>query len=289
MTVSTIAVLGTGIMGRPMAANLLAHGFRVRAWNRTSAKARPLAEQGAEVCATPREAATGADAVLTMLAEGDVVEQVMSGPDGVLSLDRPPPLWVQASTVGVDATSRLVELAESAALTFVDAPVLGTKQPAEQGKLVVLAAGADSALAECAPIFDAIGGRTLLVGEAGAASRLKLVVNAWVLAVTAATAQSVALAQALDLDPNLFLDSIEGGALDVPYAHVKGAAMIEGEYPPSFPVTLAAKDAQLVLDAGERTGVDLAVTRAALHQLARAVELGHQDADMAALFAAVRP
>lgn len=289
MTVSTIAVLGTGIMGRPMAANLLASGLRVRAWNRTLDKARPLAEQGADICATPREAAAGADAVLTMLADGEAVRQVMTGPDGVLALDTLPPLWIQASTVGVEATHQLAELAELAGLSFVDAPVLGTKQPAEQGKLVVLAAGPDSAHTECAPVFDAIGSRTMWVGEAGAASRLKLVVNAWVLAVTAATAQSVALAQALDLDPNLFLDSIKGGPLDLLYAHVKGAAMIDGNYPPSFPVTLAAKDAQLVLDAGERTGVDLAVTRAALTQLSRAAELGHHDADMAALFAAVRP
>lgn len=288
MTVSTIAVLGTGIMGRPMAANLLAAGFRVRAWNRTLEKARPLAEQGADICATPREAATGADVVLTMLADGDAVRQVMTGPDGVLEQGARP-LWIQASTVGVDATAQLAELAESAGLTFVDAPVLGTKQPAEQGKLVVLAAGPDAARDTCAPVFDAIGGRTVWVGEVGASSRLKLVVNAWVMAVTAATAQSVALAQALDLDPNLFLDAIGGGPLDVPYAHVKGAAMIAGDYPPSFPVTLAAKDAQLVLDAGERTGVDLAVTRAALAQLSRAAELGHADHDMAALFTAVRP
>lgn len=288
MTVSTIAVLGTGIMGRPMAANLLAAGFRVRAWNRTLDKARPLAEQGADICATPREAATGADIVLTMLADGEAVRQVMAGPDGVLAQDSRP-LWIQAGTVGVDATAQLAELAESAGLTFVDAPVLGTKQPAEQGELVVLAAGPDAARDTCAPVFDAIGSRTVWVGEAGASSRLKLVVNAWVMAVTAATAQSVALAQALDLDPNLFLGAIGGGPLDVPYAHVKGAAMIAGDYPPIFPVTLAAKDAQLVLDAGERTGVDLAVTRAALAQLTRAAELGHADHDMAALFTAVRP
>ena len=279
---TTIALLGTGTMGLPMGLNLIEHGFTVRAWNRGADKAAPLAERGATVTATASEAAAGADVVLTMLADGDVVHAVMAD---VLADERPP-LWLQMSTVGVEHTARLVGQAATAGVEFVDAPVLGTKQPAEQGKLVVLASGRDSARASAQPVFDAVGARTIWTGAAGTSSRLKLVANAWVLAITAATAQSIALAQDLGVEPELFLDAITGGAVDVPYAHVKGKAMIAGEFPPAFPLDLAAKDARLVLAAGQ--GVDLALTAAVLAQLTRAQELGHGDEDMSALFRAVR-
>jgi 3-hydroxyisobutyrate dehydrogenase len=280
---STVAVLGTGIMGLPMAANLLAAGLTIRVWNRTLEKAQPLAEKGAEVFATPAEAVAGADVVVTMLADGQAVRDTFEAVS-----PEPGALWVQMSTVGVDWTGKLASAAEKAGVAFVDAPVLGTKQPAEQGKLVVLASGPDEVHDRCAPVFDAVGSRTIWVGPAGAGTRIKLVANAWVLALTNATAESVALAQALDVDPNLFLDAIRGGSLDVPYAHVKGAAMIAGEYPPSFPARLAAKDARLVVEAGG-DAVDLAGVVATLGHLEAAVEAGHGDEDMAALFRSVAP
>ncbi|HEV7973299.1 NAD(P)-dependent oxidoreductase [Amycolatopsis sp.] len=279
----TVALLGTGIMGLPMAANLLAAGLTVRVWNRTVEKARPLAEQGAEVFATPAEAVAGAEIVVTMLAEGQAVQDTFDAaslPPGVL--------WIQMSTVGVDWTDKLAAAAEKAGVAFVDAPVLGTKQPAEQGKLVVLAAGSEELRERCAPVFDAVGGRTLWVGPVGTATRLKLVANAWVLALTNATAESVGLAQALGVDPNLFLEAIKGGSLDVPYAHLKGAAMVAGEFPPAFPARLAAKDARLVLEAAGDT-VDLSGTAATLGHLEAAVEAGYGDEDMAALYRAVVP
>lgn len=273
----TVAVLGTGIMGLPMAANIAAAGLAVRAWNRTRDKAEPLAERGCTVVDTPAEAVAGADFVVTMLSDGaavqDVVEQ--AGPFQAV--------WLQMSTVGVDWTGRLAALARRSGVAFVDAPVLGTRKPAEDGALVVLAAGPEDLRERCAPVFDAVGSRTLWAGAAGAASRLKLAANAWVLALTNGTAESIRLAQVLGVDPRLFLEAITGGALDVPYAHLKGGAMIDGEFPLAFAARHAAKDARLALEAAG-DAVDLAGTRAALAHLDAAIDAGHGDEDMATLY-----
>jgi 3-hydroxyisobutyrate dehydrogenase len=281
MTDTTVAVLGTGIMGLPMAVNLHEAGLKVRAWNRTAGKARPLAGQGAEVADSPETAVEGADFVITMLADGPAVDGVA---DAVLSSGA---VWIQASTVGAEWADRFAVAAEKVGVSYVDAPVLGTKQPAEEGKLVVLASGPEELRERCAPVFDAIGARTLWVGPAGTGSRLKLVANAWVLALTNATAESVALAEALGLDPHLFLEAIRGGSLDVPYAHLKGGAMISRDFPLSFATRHAVKDAKLVLEAvGERP--DLAAARAALAHLEAATGAGHGDEDMAAVYFGVR-
>lgn len=281
----TVAFLGTGLMGLPMAANLATAGLDVRAWNRSPEKARPLAGHGAYVAGSPEDAADGADLLVTMLTDGPVIEEVVSG--GVLGRLGADPVWLQMSTVGVEQTDRLARVAADAGVAFVDAPVLGTTAPAREGKLVVLASGPDDALDRAAPVFDAVGARTQRLGAAGAGSRLKLVANAWVLAVTQGTAECVAFAQAVGVDPQQFLDSIAGGALDTPYAHMKGAAMMSEDFAPSFPAKLAAKDARLVLDAAEDKA-DLAGIRAALGHLEKTVSQGHGEEDMAAMYYACR-
>ena len=174
--------------------------------------------------------------------------------------------------------------ARDAGVTFVDAPVLGTKQPAEQGKLVVLAAGPAKALDRCAPLFDAIGTKTITFDEPGQATRLKLVLNNWVLAVTVGTAETIALAERLGVDPRMFLEAIEGGNLDSAYAQLKGRMMIERSFDPSFPLALAAKDAKLVLDAASADGEQPALPAAIEQRLSQADELGHGDEDMAAVY-----
>jgi 3-hydroxyisobutyrate dehydrogenase len=220
-----------------------------------------------------------------MVADGPTVEDVVAG--GVLGAAAPGAVWLQMSTVGVGDTERLAGLAADAGLAYVDAPVLGTTGPAQQGALVVLASGPDDALERAEPVFSAVGGRTLRLGEAGAGSRLKLVVNAWVLAVTQGTAECVAFAETVGVDPHLFLQAIAGGPLDLPYAHVKGEAMMDRAFPPSFPAHLAAKDARLVLDAAAGRA-DLGGVRAALDHLDVAVRLGHGEEDMAAMYYACR-
>ncbi|WP_370961354.1 NAD(P)-dependent oxidoreductase [Amycolatopsis sp. cg9] len=276
----TVAFLGTGIMGAPMAANIAKAGLDVRVWNRTRAKAEPLADV-ATVADSAAAAAAGADTLVTMLADGPAVAEAFEAASPASGT-----LWLQMSTVGLDWTDRLAAAAGKAGVVFVDAPVLGTRQPAEQAQLQVLASGPEEARPKATPVFDAVGSKTQWLGPAGGGSRLKLVVNAWVLALTNATAESLGLAKALGLDPALFLETISGGGLDVGYAHVKGGAMLSGEYPPSFPAGLAAKDARLVV-AAAGDDVDVAGAKAVLAHLEAAVESGHGDEDMAALYRAV--
>jgi 3-hydroxyisobutyrate dehydrogenase len=280
-----VAVLGTGIMGAPMARNIAAAGHEVRAWNRTRERAEPLAQHGATVAGTPAEAVDGADVVVTMLSDGAAVEAVVADlpfPDGSV--------WAQMSTVGVEAIERLSARAAEAGVPIVDAPVLGTRAPAEQGQLTVIAAGPPDARERCAPVFDAVGARTVVLGdEPGAATRMKLVLNAWLLALVEGLAESVALAERLGVEPARFLEIIDGGPLGPPYAKMKGTMMIERSYEPSFSLGLAAKDARLALEAAEAQGLELPALRAIRAQLEKAVEQGHGDADMAAAVEASRP
>jgi 3-hydroxyisobutyrate dehydrogenase len=280
----TVSVLGTGIMGAAMARNLAGAGHDVRVWNRTRSKAEPLAAAGAYVADTPAEAVEGADVILTILYDGSAVLDAMR--QAVPGL-RPGTVWAQSTTVGVGALADLAGFAREHKLAFVDAPVLGTKQPAENGQLVVLAAGPEEIRDTVAPVFEAIGSRTLWTGDDGAegsATRLKLVVNSWVLVVTHGAAEALALAKGLGVDPQDFLDAIEGGPLDLGYLRVKAAAILSGDLEPNFAVTTAEKDARLIVEAGERAGVRLDVAAAGAERFRRAAAQGHGDEDMAASY-----
>jgi 3-hydroxyisobutyrate dehydrogenase len=285
MAPPVVAVLGTGTMGAGMVGSLRRAGIPVRMWNRDPAKARALTGTGAELASSPAEAAAGADVVLTMVFDAGAAVDVVR-----TAAPAPGTVWLQCTTVGVDGAERTIATAAELGLVLLDCPVLGTRKPAEDGALVLLASGDDGARQRLAPVFDALGSRTLWLGAAGAGSRLKMACNAWLLMVTAGVAQSIALARGLGLDPRHFLDAIAGGAMDTPYAHVKGAAMIDGEFPVSFGLTGATKDARLIREALQAAGVadrlDLAVLQtmeAAIEQLPDpgAVDLGALIAGLA--------
>ncbi len=273
-----IALLGTGTMGAPMGRRLLAAGHGLRAWNRTRSRAEPLAAEGATVCDTPADAAAGADVVVTMLADAPAVEAA------VAELELGDAAWAQMSTVGVAATERLAARGGSA---FADAPVLGSKPQAEAGQLTVLASG--PARERCAPVFDAVGARTIDLGdEPGAGTRMKLVLNHWVVALVEGVAETVALAEGLGLDPQAFLDVIDGGPMGPPYAALKGGMMIEREYPASFSLRLAHKDAGLIVEAAEAAGLDVPLPALVRERMGRAIDAGHGDGDFAATVEASR-
>jgi 3-hydroxyisobutyrate dehydrogenase len=277
----TVALLGTGVMGAGMARNIAAAGIPLRVWNRTRAKAEPLAEAGATVTDTPDEAVRGADVVVTMLFDADSVADTMEQARDALADDV---IWVQQATVGVDGADRLAKLAVDLGVTYVDAPVLGTRKPAEDGALVVLASGPDDARDTLAPMFDAIASRVMWLGPAGSGSRLKLVANSWVLTVVEGIAESLTLARALGIEEQQFLDVVKGGAMDAPYVQLKGSAMLAGDFAPAFGLAGAAKDADLIVAAAREAGVDLAVIEAARDHFARALAAGHGDKDMSATY-----
>ncbi|MEU9475417.1 NAD(P)-dependent oxidoreductase [Streptomyces sp. NPDC048191] len=281
----TVTVLGTGIMGAAMARNLCRAGLDVRAWNRTREKAEPLAADGARIAGTPAAAVEGADVVLTMLYDGNTVLDVMREAAPAL---RPGTVWAQCTTAGIELVGDLAAFAAEQGLVFYDAPVLGTKQPAEAGQLTVLAAGPREGRETVAPVFDAVGAKTMWTGDdggAGSASRLKLVANSWVLAATAAAGEVLALSQALGVDPQGFFDLVAGGPLDMGYLRTKIALVLDGKLSPaSFAVATAEKDARLIVQAGEHGGVRLDVAAATAERFARAAAQGHADEDMAAAY-----
>ena len=192
-------------------------------------------------------------------------------------------IWVQASTVGLGGTERLAALARERDVVFIDAPILGTKQPAEQGKLVVLGSGPEDARGPLEPLFAAVAERVVWLGEAGAGTRMKLVVNAWLLSLTAALAEAIAVAERLGVDPDAFLDVIKGGAVGPPYAELKGRAMTSRDFGEvAFPLKHAEKDTRLVLEALD--DADLGLLGATREAFRRALEAGHGDEDMAAVY-----
>ena len=272
-----VAFLGTGLMGAPMARNLAGAGHMVRAWNRTPAKAEGL---GATVAGSPAEAVDGADVVITMLADGPAVAAAM---DGVtLTAEQ---VWWQCSTVGVEW---IAKLADGTAAQFVDGPVMGTKAPAEQGQLTVLAAGAGRE--RLADIFEPVAAKVVDLGdEVGAGTKLKLVLNNWVISFVESLAETIALAEGLGVDPAKFFEGIEGGAMYAPYVKVKGVPMIERSFEPSFSLKLAHKDAGLVLDAARELGLELPLPALVRQQMGKAIERGHGEDDLSATFLATCP
>jgi 3-hydroxyisobutyrate dehydrogenase len=277
----TVAFLGTGVMGAPMARNIAGAGLNVRVWNRTTERARPLEAAGATVGEEPAHAVDGADVVVTMLSD---VGPTLEVAEAVLAATAPDAIWAQMGTIGIEGTERCIDLARSHGRAFVDAPVLGTLKPAEDGKLTVLASGPDDAVERCSPVFRAVGHKTLRVGEAGQGTRLKLSVNAWVLALTQGTAEAVALAKGFGLGVDQMLEALDGSPTDAPYFRMKSALMDAGEYPVSFSLRLAAKDAALIAEAADAAGIDVPMIRTIAARLAEGVEAGHGEEDMAATY-----
>jgi 3-hydroxyisobutyrate dehydrogenase len=283
-------------MGFAMARNIARSatpGTEIRAWNRHREKAEPLAEDGVYIADTPAEAVTGAGIVLTMLADADAVVTAMECENGALHVmadsDQPErPIWLQMSTIGEEAAEWCAGLAGRYGVLFVDAPVLGTRQPAEQGELVVLESGPPEARPRVQPVFDAIGQRTIHAGAAGAGTRLKLVTNSWVLAVVEAGAETIALAEGLGIDPALFFQAIEGGPLDLPYLRMKGQAIAERDFTPSFRLRLAAKDAGLVEDAAFQHGLNLPLVDTVARRLGEGVT-DHGEEDFSATYLTSAP
>ena len=279
-----LAVLGLGTMGTPIARRLLAAGHDVSVWNRTRARAEPLGAAGARLADTPGEAAAAADVVVTILADAAAVEAAMTGADGALPRMRSDAVWLQMSTIGVAATERFAALAAERGLAYVDAPVMGSKPDAEAGTLRPLVAAPPAARAACAPVLDAVSERVINAGERpGAGSALKLVANGWIVNTVANLAESFALAEALGIDPALLLEVIRGRAFDMAYAHMKGALMLEREFPPAFALKLARKDLGLIAEAAAGK-IELPLASATAARFDRAIALGHGEEDMAAVY-----
>ena len=278
-----VAFIGTGRMGGPMAANLARCGFDVRVWNRTVSRAEALAADGAVVASSPVEAVRGATIVITMLADGPVTEQAATGPDGFLASD-PGVIWVQMATVGVEWTARLAGIAAARGVVFVDAPVSGSEGPARAGQLTILASGPDQVRDALAPVFGTLGRATVWLGPAGHGTRTKLVLNNWLADLTETTAETLAFARRLGLDPADIVDLLQSNPLGAPYAVQKARSMLAGDFSPAFALKHALKDAELAAQAAQASGATLSLTSALLPRWRDAAASGHADDDLAVVY-----
>ncbi|KQU85630.1 3-hydroxyisobutyrate dehydrogenase [Ensifer sp. Root31] len=282
LKITRVAVLGTGIMGAPIAKNLALKGFEVRVWNRTKPKAEALASDGIQVADTPEEAVRNAQVVLTVLNDGETVGKAIRAAAAGMEAGT---LWAQMSTVGEAMTKSLAKLAAELKVVFYDSPVQGSKAPAEQAQLVILASGPVHTRDKIEAVYNAIGRKTVWVSNDGAeaaSNRLKLALNHYAFTLTHGIAESLRLAKALGVDPKLVLDVVTGGPMDNAYFQMKGAGILAEVYGPSFTVTNALKDARLILEAAEGVGMQADVARASADRFQRAVEQGHGEKDMAA-------
>jgi 3-hydroxyisobutyrate dehydrogenase len=267
-------------MGSAMARNLVGAGLRTTVWDRSPSATAPLSDVGALVAASPEEAVRNARVVITMLPTDTVVESVIFG--GVAEAFSQGAVWAQMGTIGVAATTeiagRLSQLRPD--VMFVDAPVSGSKAPAEAGQLLILASGPREAEAIVRPGFAAIGRKTVWLGEVGQGSRMKLVVNAYMSILIEGVAEALELASQLGIDVAKLAEAIEGGPLDAPIADAKLHKMERGDFTPEFPLEWALKDVDLAIAAA---GDDTLPLLAALsRQWRAAADAGHGREDVSA-------
>ena len=278
---NAVAVLGTGIMGSAMAGNLVAAGLTTTVWDRSREATQRLADAGARLAAAPQDAVRGASAVITMLPTAEAVDSVLLR-GKVVEAFAERGVWAQMGTIGITATTeigtRLGQLRPD--VMFVDAPVSGSKGPAEAGQLLILASGPRAAEAILRPAFSAIGRKTVWLGEAGEGSRMKLVVNAYMATLIEGVAEALELASHLGIDTAALADAIEGGPLDAPIADAKLHKMQSADFAPEFPLEWALKDVDLALAAAGRDRLPL--LQALSRQWRAAVDAGHGREDVSA-------
>jgi 3-hydroxyisobutyrate dehydrogenase len=274
-----VAVLGIGAMGHGMATSALRAGIPTIVWNRRPAATQDLAELGAKVAQTAADAARRAPIVITMVTDTDAVMSIAHD-QGMLAALAPSTIWVQMSTIGVAGIERVAAMVQTERpdVTLLDAPVTGSKDPAEQGQLTIFASGPDEARSRVAPLFDALGQRTVWVGAVGAGSRLKLVNNTLVAFSAEGVAASVSLARRLGLETETVIDALAGSPLVSPWQAAKLERVAKSEFSAQFALSLALKDVRLALQAA---GGDRSAALAGLaDEWQRAVDQGLGDQDL---------
>ena len=277
-TYEPVAVLGIGAMGHGMADSALRAGIPVIVWDRRMEAARDLAGRGAQAAASAADAARQAAIVVTMVTDADAVISIARD-QGMLAALAPGAIWAQMSTIGVAGIDRVAALAsaERPDVMLLDAPVSGSRDPAEHGELTIFASGPSEARSRVAPLFGALGQRTVWVGETGAGTRLKLVNNTWLAFANEAVAASVALAHRLGLATGTVVDALGGGTLVSPWQAAKLQRIAEGEFSAQFALSLALKDVHLALQAAGDGRLEVLACLAGEWQRAVDQGLGEQD------------
>jgi 3-hydroxyisobutyrate dehydrogenase len=265
-------------MGRAMAASALRHGIPTVVWNRNPELARGVVEKGAEIASSVADAVKGVDVVITMVTDTAAVTSIAIDL-GMLEALPSGAVWAQMSTIGVEGTAAISSIAEKERpdVIFLDAPVSGSKVPAEQGKLTIFASGSEQARTTVEPVFEAVGQRTVWLGAVGMGSRMKLVNNTLLAFSAEGVANSLALAHRLGLEIHSVRDAFEGGPLMSPWMTGKLSRMEDGNYSPEFPLALALKDVCLALEQADSHRFEVLASLAREWDEAVNQGLGEQD------------
>lgn len=285
MESSQVAVVGLGRMGSAMAETLSKAGFSVVVWNRSGEIARSVAERvGGTVVSSPREAAASAPIILTSLADDQAVRDVYLGEDGVAAGINRGSVAVEMSTIDPSVIHEIGALVEAVGADLLDAPVSGSVQLVEQGKLTIMTGGTAEALLKAQPVLEALAARVFHVGGRGSGATIKLAVNALVHGINGALAEALVLAEAAGVDRSAAYEVFAAGAGGAPFVQYKQAAYENPEEAAvAFSIDLVAKDLDLITALGVRSGVEMPVSDANLKLARRAIEAGLGDRDMSAL------
>lgn len=284
----TFGFIGLGIMGSAMARNLVAAGFNVVVWNRSTEKCRELETLGATVAATPRQVVEACPVTFAMLADPAAALAVCDGPDGVLAGISTGKGYVDMSTVDSATSGQIAAAVTARGGRFLEAPVSGSRKPAEEGALIILAAGDRSLYDEALPGLERMGKKILHLGEVGNGARMKLVVNMVMGGMMTAFCEGLALGEKAGLHQTDILEVIDAGAMANPMFRLKGGQIGQGNYTAAFPLKHMQKDMRLAVALGDGVGQPLFSAAAANELFKRAREMGFGDEDFAAVFKAIR-
>jgi 3-hydroxyisobutyrate dehydrogenase-like beta-hydroxyacid dehydrogenase len=281
--IERIAIIGVGLLGSAVASRLLAGGFAVTGYDSRPEQLKALGPRGLRGASSLKEAATGADAVFTILPSLETVEAAILGPGGLLAGLARSATVIQMSTISPTLTRRLGEAAASAEVGFLDAPMSGTSAMVERGDCTIFAGGDAARIEACRPVFAAIAKRTVHVGPIGSASLAKLATNLLVALNTAAVAEALVLGVKGGLDPQALLDILKDSAAASKMVDVRGPLMVEHRFDPQMKLDLFLKDFRLMLEEAQRLGVALPLTSLTQQICTATVAAGRGGEDLAAL------
>ena len=278
-----IGFIGLGIMGQPMAANILKAGYDLMVYNRTKNKALALAEAGGQVADTPAELTDWADVIILMLTGPEAIDAVIYAEQGILSVHPAGKVIINMSTVSPAYTRTLRNCLEPGGIVFIDAPVSGSKKPALEGKLIILAGGPEQAVSNLEPLFLSLGQKVIYCGEAGQGSAMKMTVNLLLAVMMEGVCESLNLARQLQLDPDLLLHSLLSGPLGCGLFNLKADMLLQNDFPVQFPLKHMTKDLRFVLQTADECGAAAPAAHAVFQLYRQGVAQGLGDLDFAAV------
>jgi 3-hydroxyisobutyrate dehydrogenase len=273
-----VAFLGLGIMGGPMAANLVKAGHEVTVWNRTPGKT----VEGARIASTPAEAAKGCEVVWTCVSDTKAVEQVLFGDNGVSSVLKPGMIVADSSTILPSASIEFAARIKKAGAEFVDAPVTGSKLGAQSGQLVFIVGGEAAIIEKLKPLLSAMGKQTIHIGENGLGESAKIGMNLMIALIFEGFAEALTLTKKLGVDPAKFLELVGASMVRSGVTDMKGPLIQKRDFSPHFPLRLMHKDIKLMLEAGAGSGTELPGLKQVEKIYAESANAGQGDLDYAA-------